>query len=202
MCCDQLLGDRVRAHLGLVVVGRDVARRRHEHAVLAGEGLLEPAVEEERDVRVLLGLRDAELREPARGEQLAEDAARAARDGNATGSPNVASYSVMHTKRRELRRRAAARALREALLARAGERVRELARAVGAEVEEEHHVAVGERRAAGDHARLDELVGLRRARRRRRPRRARRARARPRRARSRRRRAATRSQRLSRSIAQ
>ncbi len=73
---EQRARQRLGAHLGLVIVGRDVARRRHEHAVLAFEGLLATVVEEEGDVRVLLGLRHAQLRKPRGGEDLAEDVRR------------------------------------------------------------------------------------------------------------------------------
>ena len=50
-----------RAHLRLVVVGGDVARRGHEAALLARVRVLLPAVEEVGDVRVLLGLGDVQL---------------------------------------------------------------------------------------------------------------------------------------------
>ena len=63
---------RGRAHLGLEVVGRDL-RRRDEDALLALERLLAAAVEEERHVRVLLGLGDPELAHPERLHDLAED---------------------------------------------------------------------------------------------------------------------------------
>ena len=50
-----------RAHLGLVVVGRHLTRRGHELAALAVVRGLLAAVEEIRDVRVLLGLGDVQL---------------------------------------------------------------------------------------------------------------------------------------------
>ena len=55
------VADPWRAHLGREVVGRHVLGRRHQHAPLALERPLAPAVEEEGDVRVLLGLGDMEL---------------------------------------------------------------------------------------------------------------------------------------------
>ncbi len=58
---DERIGDRSGAHLRREVVGRHLAVRRHEDAVLAGKRLLDTAVEEVRDVRVLLGLGDVEL---------------------------------------------------------------------------------------------------------------------------------------------
>ena len=61
---DERVGGLARAHLRLVVVGRDVARGRHELAHLALVRVLLAAVEEVRHVRVLLGLRDVQLPEP------------------------------------------------------------------------------------------------------------------------------------------
>ena len=49
------------AHLGDEVVCRELLRRRNEASLLALAGLFNAAVEEKRDVRVLLGLGNAEL---------------------------------------------------------------------------------------------------------------------------------------------
>ena len=53
-------------HLGLEVVARHVARARHEHPRLPRPLLLSAAVEEVRDVGVLLGLGDVQLPQAAR----------------------------------------------------------------------------------------------------------------------------------------
>ena len=75
-----------RAHLRLVVVGGHVARRGHQLAALAGLRRLLAAVEEVRDVRVLLGLGDVQLASrPRCGEHRRERRSRGARAANATG---------------------------------------------------------------------------------------------------------------------
>ena len=63
---DERVGGLARAHLRLVVVGRDVARGGHELAHLALVRVLLAAVEEVRHVRVLLGLGDVQLALAAR----------------------------------------------------------------------------------------------------------------------------------------
>ena len=70
---DDAVGDRHRRHLGREVVGRDVAVRRHQPALLARERLFDAAVEEVGDVRVLLGLGGAQLRDAVLGQHLAQD---------------------------------------------------------------------------------------------------------------------------------
>ena len=69
---DERVGRGARAHLRLLVVGRDVARRGHELALLALVGLLLAAVEEVRHVGVLLGLGDVQLAHAALGERRRE----------------------------------------------------------------------------------------------------------------------------------
>ena len=63
---------------GLQIVGRDLGRG-HQDAALAGKLLLAPAIEEEGDVRVFLGLGDAQLRQAGLRHQFAESVARAPR---------------------------------------------------------------------------------------------------------------------------
>ena len=68
----ETVGDLRDGHLRLLVVGGDVPRRRHEDAGLAGPLLLASAVEEVRDVSVLLGLGDVELAKAVLGEHLGD----------------------------------------------------------------------------------------------------------------------------------
>ena len=72
---DELVGDLRAAHLRLQVVGGDL-RAGHQDAVLARVRVLAAAAEEEGDVRVLLGLGDAQLREAVVGEHFAERVAQ------------------------------------------------------------------------------------------------------------------------------
>ena len=65
--CRHLAG----GHLRLQVVARDVAGRRDEDPLLPAPRLLDAAVEEVRDVRVLLGLRRVELAQPGAAQRLA-----------------------------------------------------------------------------------------------------------------------------------
>ena len=72
---DQLVGHLGRRHLGLQIVGRDLGRG-HQDAALAGKLLLAPAIEEEGDVRVFLGLGDAQLLQAGARHHLAEGVAQ------------------------------------------------------------------------------------------------------------------------------
>ena len=65
------IADLFGAHLRHQVIGRELPRRRDQHAVLAGILLFHTAVEEERDMRVLLSLGDAQLLEPRVRDDLA-----------------------------------------------------------------------------------------------------------------------------------
>ena len=67
-----LVCDTLDAHRWLFIVGRDLGRRDHV-ALLVLELLLNTAVEEERDVRVLLGLGDMCLLDALLSEPLRED---------------------------------------------------------------------------------------------------------------------------------
>ena len=90
------VGGLARAHLRLVVVGRDVARRRHELADLALVRVLLAAVEEVRHVRVLLGLRDVQLRRPLSA--ITWPMVSAGRSGGkTTGWAQSSSYSASVT---------------------------------------------------------------------------------------------------------
>ena len=150
----QLVGQLVRAHLGLQVVGRNLGRR-HQHALLAGIGCLDSAVEEIGDVRVLLGLGNAQLPEPLPGDVFAE---------------TVADVLRQECRRqREVRAVAGQRAVvtefgyvasRKTAEPGIGERARHLAGAVGAEIHEHHRVAVTHRHDRRDCGRLHELVAF------------------------------------------
>src|SRR5207244_9170121 len=74
-----LVGNLSRGHLRLQVVGCDVAWGGNQHTVFAWIGLLVAAVEEVRDVSVLLSLGDAELLEPTLADELWQDARQAER---------------------------------------------------------------------------------------------------------------------------
>ena len=135
-------GDLGRRHLRLLVVRADVARRRNEDAGLARPLVLAAAVEEVRDVRVLLGLRHVQLPQSAPRQHFRHRLLhRLLLEGD--GAVEVAAVAG---------HRGQVEAGLEQLLG-------QLARAVGAEVEEDRAVAVLEPRAAVDHDRLDELVG-------------------------------------------
>ena len=157
---DQLVGDLGRAHLGLEVVGRDL-RRRHQDAVLAGIDRLDAAVEEIGDVRVLLGLGDAQLRQAEAREVFAEAVRdRLRREGDRQARELVAVVRQAD-EARELRHAGARKAVEGRS---ASMRARHLPRAVGAEVHEHDDVAVAacaswDGRLA-DRRRLHELVGL------------------------------------------
>ena len=132
-----------RAHLRLVVVGRHVARRRHELAHLAVVRLLAAAVEEVRHVRVLLRLGDVQL------------GAAGVRDDRADRDLGV--------MRREHDREVPLLVVgghRRVGVDHLGEPGRDLAHPVGAEVERQHVVARPDQRLLADRGRDDELVGL------------------------------------------
>ena len=152
---DQLVGDLVGAHLGLEVVGRD-AGRGHEDAILAGIGGLDPPVEEIGNVGVFLGLGDAQLLQAALRKILAETvghALRRERRGNLREVVAVARERAVIARPRDT-------LAREPVERRVGQRARQLPRAVGAKIHEDHRVAVAHRRGRADDARLHELVGL------------------------------------------
>src|SRR5438045_7332078 len=72
---DDFVRDLGRGHLGLLIVGRDLWRWRQD-ALLAREYGLAAAIKEECDVRVFLGLGDAQLRHTGLGDDLAKGAAQ------------------------------------------------------------------------------------------------------------------------------
>ena len=141
--------DAGRAHLRPQVVGRHL-RRGHQLAVLAGERRLAPAVEEVRDVRVLLRLGSMELGEAALREDPGHrhDLLRHERYEDI----READLVLGEAHESEIARHACAD---EAGEVRLHERPRQLTRAVRTEVEEDHGVAVRDRRARADDARLE-----------------------------------------------
>ena len=69
---DDGVGDAGRGHLGREVVGSDLLGR-NEDAVFAGERLFDASVEEVGNVRVLLGLGDAEVAQTSVGHDVGEE---------------------------------------------------------------------------------------------------------------------------------
>ena len=157
---DHRVGDAGGAHLRLQVVGRHL-RRGDQGALLAGEGLLAPAVEEEGDVRVLLGLGGVEL-----GAAVLRD------DGGDRLGDVLRREGDLHPRRefvvvldhRDVMQARGPGGAGEAVERGVEQSAGQLARAVVAEVEVDHRVAVADRRGrpavrAGDDGREDELVG-------------------------------------------
>ena len=95
---DQGVGDPGRAHLRLEVVRRDL-RARDQAAILAGQRRLASAVEEVRDVGVLLGLGDVELPPAGVRRGMGERVRLLGREGDLDRA-GPASYSVIVTTSR------------------------------------------------------------------------------------------------------
>ena len=148
---DALARDLVGAHLGLEVVGRDL-RGRDEYAVLAGIRVLDAAVEEERDMRVLLGLGDAQLGHAHLAQILAKAVFHAdARKGDEHVRHGRVILGVADVgEREELALEAVERGV--------DERARDLAGAVGAVVEEDDRIVVGDHAVLVADDGLDEFV--------------------------------------------
>ena len=150
----ELVGGLRRAHLRLEVVGRNVARRVGQTALLPLPLRLATAVEEVGDVGVLLGLGDVELPAAGRADHLGHRRLRRARRERDRVLPSrpVAGH------RRDVEPRVPA-AL-EPVEAGLAERRDQLAHPVRAEVERDHDVAGLHPVVVADHGRLDELVGV------------------------------------------
>ena len=147
------LGDVRGRHLGLLVIGRDFLRALRHAALFAGEGLFAVVVEEEGHVRELLGLRGTILRDALLGDPLAEDVHHlgglvedhvGAEALLVVGQGGVEDFEQLRAG--------------ETLELRIDERAGDLARAVAAEVEEQHGVTVLDEGRALDAGRRDELV--------------------------------------------
>ena len=103
------LRDLLRGHLRLQIVARDIARRRDENPRLALPLALLAAVEEVRDVRVLLRLGGVELAQRRAREHLRERVATVC-SANATGQSGSRRGSASSSSGRRPPRAAAARA--------------------------------------------------------------------------------------------
>ena len=137
-CRRRAVGDARRAHLRHQVVGRHLLRR-HEDPILARVGLLAAAVEEVGDVRVLLRLGQAEVGAAVRGEHVGEVVA----EGLRREGDRQVEGPVVHRHRRGVNRRP--RLPLEAVELVERQRAGDLARAIGAEVEDDDGVAVANR---------------------------------------------------------
>src|SRR3954454_21447064 len=138
----EALGDFGRGHLRFLVVRADLARARHEQARLGRPLVLAAAVEEVSHVRVLLRLRRVQLAQAVFGEHLGERLVDLLLAEDHRAGKVVAV--VRHRGQVE---------------AAVDEQLRELARPVGPEVEEDRRVVRPEPGPSLEHDRLDELVG-------------------------------------------
>ena len=149
---DALLGDSRLAHLRLKVIGRDLGRR-NQSTVLARILLLDAAVEEERNMCVLLGLSNAQLGHAQIGDILAEGVLEALRLEGDLYARN-GRIILRHADIMDLGLYAL-----ETGEFRIDEGTGDLACAVGSEVCEDDRVIVADGRALGHDDRNDELVG-------------------------------------------
>ena len=144
------------AHLRREVVGRDLAVRRHEDAVLAGERLLDAAVEEVGDVGVLLRLGHVELAlaeaRQVRRQRVDDERRERDRDRQLVARLVLGQGRDVRSDRPPPRSKASN--------ASSGQRLGQLARAIGPEVEVDDDVAGAHRRRVADDGGLDELVAL------------------------------------------
>ena len=151
---DDAVGDDRCVHLRLQVVGGDV-RRRDQDALFALERLFAAAGEEEGDVGVFLGFGDAQLGLALLGQVFAEHVGQRLRFEGAGGLD----------ARRVLGKRDEAGQLRLALAREFGKvafdkGAAELAGTVGAEVHEDHGIAIFDLDRLADGGGFDELVAF------------------------------------------
>ena len=147
-----LLGNGRLAHLRLEIIGCNL-RGRDQSAILARILLLNAAVEEERNVCVLLGLGNAELGHTQIGDIFAERVLQALRLEGDLHARN-SSIVLRHADVVDLRLYAL-----KAGEFRINECTGDLTRTVGAEVCEDDRVVVLDGRALGNDNRNNELVG-------------------------------------------
>ncbi len=157
---DEGVGHAVGRHGRLEVVGRDL-RAGDEAAILARPGHLDAAIEEVRDVGVLLRLRDVELAPAGLAHRLGQRTGGLGREGHVDGQTGFVGGhrdDVQVDRRRPFTGCPAVEAGEGRTL---GERPGQLPSPVGPEVGVDDDVAVDQRRAdAVDGRRDDELVGL------------------------------------------
>ncbi len=162
----QMIAHLISTHLRLEIVGRDILRRIHQNAVLILVGLLLPAVEEERHMRVLLCLSQTELGVPVIGKPLSEgigDLHFLERDFLVRDRfVIVLEADILHIK--PLSSRASRKTVKLVKII-VAEAVRDLACPVRTEIKEDDAVAVldrGNRRAVflQNHRGLYELIGF------------------------------------------
>ena len=133
-----LLGDLGRAHLRMEIVGRALPGG-HEHAVLPGKRRLDAAVEEVRDVRVLLGLGEPQVLDARLGPDVREDVRQTLRRKGRGEAELLLVFGESHEAQP---RGPGAREVGKRLFR---QRARELPRPVGPEVEEDDRVALADR---------------------------------------------------------
>jgi hypothetical protein len=152
---DEGAGGLAGAHLGLLVVRRDVARAGHELAPLPFLRRLLAATEEVRHMRVLLGLGNVQL-----AAALARDDVRQRRLGMRRREGDRIGPALLVPGQRRVAAHDLAAAAIDFAEAGVGQRAGDLAHAVGAEVERDDRIAGADARVVADRRRLDELVGL------------------------------------------
>ena len=152
---DERVRDRTGAHLGREVVGRHLAVRWHEDPFLAWERLLDPAVEEVRDVRVFLRLGNVELPLPEPRQVRRERVDHERREGDRYRE--LVGRLVLGQGRHF---DGTATATVEPVEVRLRERVGQLPSPVGPEVHVDDRVSGLHRRGVGDEGGQDELVAL------------------------------------------
>ena len=149
----QHVGDPGRAHFGHQIVGGDLLRR-HEQPLLTGVGRLHAAVEEVRDVRVLLRLGGPKHGLAVFGQHLRHDL----REHHRPERHGKGKRLVVLRHGNEIDGGSGARV--EAVEPVHRQRAHDLAHSVGPVVETEHPVTRPDTRRARDNPRLHELVGL------------------------------------------
>ena len=149
-----LVADLVGAHLGLQVVGSHLGGG-DQAPVLAGEGLLHAAVEEEGDMGILLGLGDPELGQAVLRDILTENVMQGLLG---EGHLHVGHGGVIGGGAHEVDREEALLPL-EAVEIRVHQGAGDLPGPVGPEVHEDAGVALADMGVLGADHRDDELVG-------------------------------------------
>ena len=148
------IGHFRRAHFRLQVIGRHLGRR-NQNAFLARKRLFTATGKEKGDMGVLFRFRNAQLGLALLGQILAEHIVQGCRWEGA-GSRNVGRVLGQHDKTGQLRLTLTVKTGKGRL----DKGAAELTGTVGAEVHENHRVAVGNPDRLANHGSLDELVAL------------------------------------------